>query len=205
MWEWKNDDPFGNNAPNEDPSNTGTAFKYNNRFPGQYFDAETGTHQNGFRDYDPSGGRYIQSDLIGLDGGLNTYGYVGGSPLNRTDPKGLSWGPWCVLDPGNMDCYDPDRLPPPRPAWVPPDKPQDPRVSCVITCLTKKAEKTVVVSGITYAAAYVAVTLAAPEISVPVTIIVVAVKKQYGIYYMTAKIVWTVSDCVKQCQTSTCP
>jgi len=34
VWDWKNDDAFGNNAPNEDPSATGTAFKYNLRFPG---------------------------------------------------------------------------------------------------------------------------------------------------------------------------
>jgi RHS repeat-associated protein len=67
----------------------GWAFKYNLRFAGQYFDEETGLHYNYFRDYDPKTGRYVQSDPIGLAGGLNTYLYANANPLSYIDPLGL--------------------------------------------------------------------------------------------------------------------
>lgn len=63
----------------------------NLRFPGQYYDSETGLHYNYYRDYDPSTGRYIQSDPIGLAGGLNSYIYAGDDPILLIDPQGMSY------------------------------------------------------------------------------------------------------------------
>ena len=90
IWRWDNVDPFGANAPDEDPDGDSNRFTFNLRFPGQYFDRETNLAYNYFRDYDPSIGRYVESDPIGLKGGLNTYLYVGDDPLVGTDPLGLA-------------------------------------------------------------------------------------------------------------------
>ncbi|CAN7516690.1 RHS repeat domain-containing protein [Acidovorax sp. LjRoot117] len=65
------------------------AIEMNIRFPGQYWDSETGAHYNFHRDYVPSLGRYVQSDPIGLNGGVNEFAYVEGNPLMRKDAYGL--------------------------------------------------------------------------------------------------------------------
>src|SRR5262249_49711113 len=88
VWRNDNTEPFGSSAPGENPVGLG-AFEFPLRFPGQYADKETNLHYNYFRDYDPSLGRYGESDPIGFRGGLNTYAYVASSPLSYKDVLGL--------------------------------------------------------------------------------------------------------------------
>jgi RHS repeat-associated protein len=92
VWAWDNSDPFGNNMPNENPSGQGT-FTCNLRWPGQFFDLETSLFYNINRHLNPATGRYNESDLIGLDGGINTYTYVENNPLIYIDPFGLDLTP----------------------------------------------------------------------------------------------------------------
>src|SRR6266700_5133541 len=89
VWKWDQQEPFGVNVPDENPSGVG-AFEFPPRFPGQYFDKETTLAYNYAREYDSSTGRYVQRDPIGLQGGLNTYSYVNDDPLQFMDPLGLS-------------------------------------------------------------------------------------------------------------------
>jgi RHS repeat-associated protein len=62
----------------------------NLRFPGQYFDLETGLNYNYFRDYNAMIGRYIESDHAGLKGGINLYVYVENNAVNVSDLLGLT-------------------------------------------------------------------------------------------------------------------
>jgi RHS repeat-associated protein len=93
VWRWDQAEPFGVNVPDENPSGLGV-FEFPLRLPGQYFDKETNLHYNTRRDYDPSIGRYGESDPTGLKAGLNTYAYVSGNPLKWIDPSGL----FCTQD-----------------------------------------------------------------------------------------------------------
>ena len=88
IWRWF-PPTFGDSLPNTNPGGAGI-FTYNLRFPGQIYDSQAGLHQNYFRDFDPAVGRYVESDPIGLKGGLNTYAYVYDSPLRFVDPQGLA-------------------------------------------------------------------------------------------------------------------
>jgi RHS repeat-associated protein len=81
VWAWSSD-TFGNGAPSG-------AATVNLRMPGQYYDAESGLFYNWNRYYNPATGRYISSDPIGIDGGLNIFLYAEASPVMYSDPRGL--------------------------------------------------------------------------------------------------------------------
>ncbi len=95
VWEAEYD-PFGKATVNQDPDGDGQIVVNNLRFPGQYYDAETGLHYNYHRDYDPATGRYLQPDPIGMEGGLNHYAYGGDNPISNIDPDGLFFWPWAL-------------------------------------------------------------------------------------------------------------
>ena len=73
----------------------------NLRFPGQYYDQETGLHYNYYRYYDPGVGRYDREDPVGLVGGVNLFAYVDNNPINLYDYLGFFGG-----HPGGYLCMD---------------------------------------------------------------------------------------------------
>jgi RHS repeat-associated protein len=83
VWD-REQEPFGETYAT--PTNTTST---NHRFPGQYADAENSLSYNNMRDYDSSVGFYVESDPIGLMGGLNPYVYAAGNPTEIVDPLGL--------------------------------------------------------------------------------------------------------------------
>ena len=90
VWSWPlTGEAFGVDQPIADVDGDGTSLSFNLRFPGQRYDAATQLNYNYFRDYEATTGRYVESDPIGLGGGLSTYSYVDGNSLNATDPTGL--------------------------------------------------------------------------------------------------------------------
>ena len=77
------------------------------RMPGQFYDTKSKLNYNYFRDYNPFSGRYMQSDLIGLNGGVNTYGYALQNPMRLIDPLGLKVsGEWVSIVPIAEGIYD---------------------------------------------------------------------------------------------------
>jgi RHS repeat-associated protein len=151
VWRYDNNDPFGGNTPDENPSGLG-AFEFPLRDEGTYADKETNLIYNWNRYRDPPSGRFIQADPLGLAGGdLSLYALRKNNPLSFTDPLGLFGCPpgrraipapgnekefpkiaLCVEDPGSNPnakiCVSAECA-----AGVLPNQPQDP---CERECLT---------------------------------------------------------------------
>jgi len=90
LWAWAfAGNPFGELQPT-----AANGYVLNLRYSGQYYDTESGTAYNMARNYDPTVGRYLQSDPLGLAAGPGTYAYVNGNPLYFRDANGQC--PWCV-------------------------------------------------------------------------------------------------------------
>jgi RHS repeat-associated protein len=87
VWRWDQAEPFGVNLPDQNPSALG-AFEFPLRFPGQYADKEAGLFYNYHRNYAQDLGRYVESDPIGIRGGINVFAYVL-DPMKQIDPLGL--------------------------------------------------------------------------------------------------------------------
>jgi len=103
-WRWDlSTRAFGDQLPNANPDGDSLNYVFNLRFPGQYYDTESGLNYNYFRYYDPATGRYIESDPIGLKGGVSTYGYAGQIPHSNFDPLGL----YCQSSGGQTHCEYP--------------------------------------------------------------------------------------------------
>uniref|UniRef100_UPI0023ED2E09 RHS repeat-associated core domain-containing protein n=1 Tax=Zooshikella ganghwensis TaxID=202772 RepID=UPI0023ED2E09 len=87
-WSWISD-AYGIGYVDQDVDGDGKKTFIALRFPGQYYDPESGLFYNHQRYYDPSLGRYVTSDPVGLQAGLNTFSYVNSNPTNYMDPYGL--------------------------------------------------------------------------------------------------------------------
>ncbi|MGH0028976.1 MAG: RHS repeat-associated core domain-containing protein [Myxococcota bacterium] len=104
---------FGAAIVDEDPDGDSAKVTFNIRFPGQYYDDETGLHYNRFRYYDAAIGRYVSADPIGQAGGPNVFSYAKNNPLNWLDARGAEPTPPPRDSGGN---------PSPPPVPPPPDK-----------------------------------------------------------------------------------
>ena len=89
VWRWDSD-AFNIKRPPNDLDGDGIKINLYVGFPGQFYDNESTLYYNWNRYYDRQSGRYVTSDPIGLDGGLNTYLYANANPLMYLDPYGLA-------------------------------------------------------------------------------------------------------------------
>jgi RHS repeat-associated protein len=87
VWRWDQQEPFGVNPPDENPSSLGV-FDFPLRFTGQYFDKESNLTYNYRRTYNSALGRFVEADPAGLSGGINPFEYTGSDPLGFIDPLG---------------------------------------------------------------------------------------------------------------------
>ncbi|MBK6725962.1 MAG: RHS repeat-associated core domain-containing protein [Xanthomonadales bacterium] len=142
VWAWDLQGPaFGTHPANDDPDADGQPFPLNLRFPGQYLDAESGLHYNYFRDYDPATGRYVESDPVGLRGGVSMFGYVGNAPIRYSDPLGL-----CACKARTQTKrYAEDPLEVPR-QWWPPGAKQV-TITCQYDCVDRAGNRSVVTAS----------------------------------------------------------
>jgi len=88
VWYW-NPDAFGVTQPQDGTTGLPNGVVINLRFPGQYYDVQSGLYYNLNRYYNPELGRYMEPDPTGLDAGLNPYSYAMNDPVNKEDSTGL--------------------------------------------------------------------------------------------------------------------
>ena len=95
VWRWDQAEAFGASQPDENPSGI-ASFRFDQRFPGQVYDAETGNHDNWHRTYQAGVGRFGAADPLGLDAGsMSLYTYSENNPISSADPSGLAtWKGW---------------------------------------------------------------------------------------------------------------
>lgn len=230
LWRWDlTGSAFGDHAAQEDPDGDSVAYTFNLRYPGQYYDGETGLHYNYFRDYDPGTGRYVQSDPIGLAGGPATFSYALSSPLLVADPLGLfGCGPGermvpalgqessfptiasCAKDPGasaQKICASPDCL------LYKANETPDPIQDCIEKCLLRKGAQAIAIAGASQTGQYAIVAGVSwafgPEVGVPVTLLYSAWRQGRNAKLARAALVGNalqaaISDCRKECITSGC-
>lgn len=201
-WKWEQQEPFGNNPADENPSGLG-AFDLPLRLPGQVNDKETGLHYNYSRDYDPRLGRHAESDPIGLRGGLNTYAYVQGNPLSKIDPFGL-----VDLGPFGEGQYGGVPSGPQNPAFQPHayNRGINPYEECMLDCLGGYAKRqfavTASVQGSLYGGLGAAAAAGQPGIAIGIQAVRQTMQRIVASYWPIGLIgypTWWVTSCNQEC------